>query len=43
MPRVGIVGSGAGAAALTYVLDERGYEFETTETDDGVVTAVWRP
>jgi len=43
MPRVGIVGAGAGAAALSYVLNECGDEYETTETDDGVVTAVWRP
>lgn len=24
-------------------LDDRGYEYETVETDDGVVTVVWRP
>lgn len=24
-------------------LDDRGYEYETAETDDGVVTAIWTP
>lgn len=24
-------------------LDDRGYEYRTVESDDGVVTAIWRP
>jgi hypothetical protein len=24
-------------------LDDRGIDYETTETDEGVVTAMWRP
>jgi uncharacterized protein (DUF2249 family) len=24
-------------------LDSRGYEYDTSETDEGVLTAIWRP
>lgn len=24
-------------------LDERGYRYDTTETNDGIVTAIWQP